>query len=105
MQGAPFWGHVVSRDLAHWTWLPPALLPDTSYDFNGVWSGAATVTDNGTPVLTYTAASTHAAELGNFFQRQAMAVPEDMSDPLLKRWVKPDTNPFLVQVCVCDVCV
>jgi hypothetical protein len=24
-------------------------------------------------------------------------VPEDMSDPLLKRWKKPDTNPFLVQ--------
>jgi hypothetical protein len=36
-------------------------------------------------------------EQGNFFQRQAMAVPEDMSDPLLKRWKKPDTNPFLVQ--------
>lgn len=41
--GAPFWGHVVSKDLAHWTWLPPALLPDSEYDFNGVWSGAATV--------------------------------------------------------------
>lgn len=51
--GAPFWGHAVSKDLAHWTWLPPALLPDTDYDFNGVWSGAATVS-NGMPVLTYT---------------------------------------------------
>eukprot|EP00878_Enallax_costatus_P036563 GHUV01041068.1.p1 GENE.GHUV01041068.1~~GHUV01041068.1.p1 ORF type:complete len:165 (+),score=34.78 GHUV01041068.1:648-1142(+) len=53
--GAPFWAHVISRDLAHWTWLPPALLPDTYYDFNGVWSGAATVPDEtGIPVLTYT---------------------------------------------------
>jgi hypothetical protein len=43
------------------------------------------------------AASTLVPEQGNFFQRQAMAVPEDMSDPLLKRWKKPDTNPFLVQ--------
>lgn len=51
--GAPFWGHVVSKDLAHWTWLPPALLPDSEYDFNGVWSGAATVADD-KPVLTYT---------------------------------------------------
>lgn len=46
------------------------------------------------------AASTEAPEMGNFFQRQAMAVPADISDPLLKKWVKPDTNPFLVQVCV-----
>jgi sucrose-6-phosphate hydrolase SacC (GH32 family) len=53
--GAPFWAHVVSTDLAHWTWLPPALLPDTVYDFNGVWSGAATVPEEtGIPVLTYT---------------------------------------------------
>jgi hypothetical protein len=44
------------------------------------------------------AASTLVPEQGNFFQRQAMAVPEDMSDPLLKRWKKPDTNPFLAQV-------
>lgn len=40
--GAPFWGHVVTRDLARWQWLPPALLPDGRHDFNGVWSGAAT---------------------------------------------------------------
>lgn len=36
--------------------------------------------------------------MGNFFQRQAMAVPADLNDPLLKEWVKPVTNPFLVQV-------
>jgi hypothetical protein len=26
--GAPFGAHVVSADLAHWTWLPPVLLLD-----------------------------------------------------------------------------
>lgn len=36
--------------------------------------------------------------MGNFFQRQAMAVPADINDPLLKKWIKPTTNPFLVQV-------
>lgn len=46
------------------------------------------------------AASTEAPEMGNFFQRQAMAVPADINDPLLKKWVKPSTNPFLVQVCL-----
>lgn len=144
--GAPFWAHVASTDLAHWRWLPPALLPDTVDDLNGIWSGAATsacefemheltgrgcsvccsaaglgqcpkrhvewccnkcvshkhtagvwclatrcaapqplvlaaglcsfihtflthpVDDQGTPWLSYTAASTHVPELGNFFQ-------------------------------------
>lgn len=51
------------------------------------------------------AASTEAPEMGNFFQRQAMAVPANMSDPLLKKWVKPTTNPFLVQVrCMVGTC-
>lgn len=27
-----------------------------------------------------------------------MAVPADPSDPLLKKWVKPQSNPFLLQV-------
>jgi hypothetical protein len=60
--GAPFWGHVVSKDLAHWTWLPPALMPDTQYDFNGVWSGAATMADGDLPILTFT--GTTAQRLG-----------------------------------------
>jgi hypothetical protein len=51
------------------------------------------------------AASTLVPEQGNFFQRQAMAVPEDMSDPLLKRWKKPDTNPFLVQASFFRTCL
>lgn len=51
--GAPNWGHVVSSDLAHWQNLPPALVPDTSYDNQGVFSGSATVV-NGTPILLYT---------------------------------------------------
>jgi hypothetical protein len=44
------------------------------------------------------AATTHSPEMGNYFQRQAMAVPADLDDPYLKKWVKPTTNPFLVQV-------
>jgi hypothetical protein len=44
------------------------------------------------------AAGTLAPEAGNFWQRQAMAVPANLSDPLLKKWVKPQSNPFLLQV-------
>ncbi|KAI8462298.1 MAG: glycosyl hydrolase [Monoraphidium minutum] len=95
--GAPFWGHVVSADLARWRWLPPALLPDSGLDFNGVWSGAATVAEDGTPWLSYTAAATHVPELGNFFQSQALAGPADPTDPFLRRWNKSAANPVLMQ--------
>lgn len=44
------------------------------------------------------AAGTLAPEAGTFWQRQAMAVPANLSDPLLKKWVKPQSNPFLLQV-------
>lgn len=55
---APFWAHLVSEDMAHWRWLPPALLPDAPYDFSGVWSGSATVPEEtGVPVLLYTGES------------------------------------------------
>jgi hypothetical protein len=46
--GAPLWGHVVSQDLVRWSWLPPALLPDQPYDRGGVWSGSATIDNEGT---------------------------------------------------------
>jgi hypothetical protein len=37
-------------------------------------------------------------EFGNYFQQQAAAVPEDLSDPLLTKWKKLASNPFLTQV-------
>jgi hypothetical protein len=52
----------------------------------------------GVPVLTYTAAGSSVPEFGNYFQQQAAAVPEDLGDPLLKKWKKLASNPFLTQV-------
>jgi beta-fructofuranosidase len=40
--------------MVHWERLPPALIPDTEYDYDGVFSGSATILDDGTPVLFYT---------------------------------------------------
>jgi len=100
--GAPFWAHVATRDLVRWTWLPPALLPDTAYDAGGVWSGSTTIDDNGTPHILYTAAGTSVPEAGNYWQRQAAAVPANLSDPLLRKWIKPRSNPFLSQVYSCS---
>ena len=44
------------------------------------------------------AASSFTPEYGNFFQRQAYAVPANMSDPYLREWTKAGSNPFLTQV-------
>lgn len=44
--GEPCWGHAVSRDLLHWTQLPPALVPSEPYDMyeqGGCFSGCALV--------------------------------------------------------------
>jgi sucrose-6-phosphate hydrolase SacC (GH32 family) len=32
LQLQDLWAHVVSTDLARWWWLPPALLPNTTYN-------------------------------------------------------------------------
>ena len=39
--GLMHWGHAVSSDLLHWTYLPAALAPDEAYDKDGCFSGSA----------------------------------------------------------------
>ncbi|KAJ7516144.1 hypothetical protein O6H91_22G044800 [Diphasiastrum complanatum] len=84
------WAHSVSKDLVHWHPLNLALVPDHWYDAEGVWSGSATVLPDGKPVILYTGSSNESVQLQN------MAVPEDLSDPLLRKWVKVPQNPMLV---------
>lgn len=90
--GAPYWAHVVSSDLMHWKHLPPAIIPDASYDADGVFSGSATILADGTPAILYTGVARF-AELGFYYQTQALAVPANTSDAMLTRWVK---RPFPV---------
>ncbi|MCQ6563800.1 glycoside hydrolase family 32 protein [Paenibacillus mendelii] len=51
--GEKVWGHVKSKDLVHWEYLPVAIAPSQSYDRNGCYSGSA-VDDNGILTLIYT---------------------------------------------------
>ncbi len=49
------WGHAVSRDLATWQHLPPALAPTFGgFDGDGCFSGCATLDVDGTPTILYT---------------------------------------------------
>ena len=45
------WGHAVSKDLLHWTYLPAAMAPDKPYDDFGCFSGSAIETPDGKHLL------------------------------------------------------
>ena len=53
-RGPMHWGHAVSRDLLHWSYLPAALAPDEIYDRAGCFSGSAAVLPDGRLMLIYT---------------------------------------------------
>lgn len=56
--GRMHWGHVVSSDLLHWTYMPAALAPDQLYDDgNGCFSGSAQTLDDGRQIILYTGVS------------------------------------------------
>ena len=48
------WGHARSRDLVHWEFLPPALLPRPEDGARGFASGSSWIRTDGVPMLFYT---------------------------------------------------
>jgi sucrose-6-phosphate hydrolase SacC (GH32 family) len=48
------WGHAVSKDLVRWERLPIALVPGTSYDAEGIFSGSCVIDGHGFPTSVYT---------------------------------------------------
>lgn len=85
------WGHVVSKDLLHWDYLPAALAPDQDYDKVGCFSGSAIELEDGRQLLMYTAVDREILEDGTArdVQTQAVAVGDG------KDYVKHDKNPVL----------
>ena len=52
--GPMHWGHAVSSDLLHWTYMPCAMAPDTEADAGGCFSGSAVEMPDGRMMLCYT---------------------------------------------------
>ena len=104
------WDHVVSRDLFHWTRLPPPIVPNMNptgvphpdwYDRHGSWDGSLSVprTWNGLtePVIVMTAvegAKPHSPPPPPYTVGMAVVRPTNASDPFLLNWTKDANNPI-----------
>ena len=89
--GPMHWGHAVSRDLIHWTYLPAALAPDTDYDRDGCFSGSALTLPDGRHLLMYTGVlkKTQADGSSRDIQTQCIAVGDGVD------YEKYEGNPVL----------
>ncbi len=89
--GPMHWGHAVSEDLLHWTYLPAALAPDKIYDRDGVFSGSAIELPDGQQLLMYTGVALTVASDGSRreVQTQCLAVGDGTD------YEKYEHNPVL----------
>ena len=86
---AMHWGHAVSHDLLHWTYLPAALAPDAPYDSFGCFSGSATELPDGRQLLMYTGVRQEGGDKSREFQTQCIAVGDGTD------YQKYEKNPVL----------
>jgi len=88
--GPMYWGHVKSKDLIKWDFLPVALAPDKDYDSEGCFSGSA-IEKDGKLYLMYTGhvnPDTDKPEIVR--QTQCIAFSEDSIN-----FKKADQNPVI----------
>ena len=92
--GPMHWGHAVSKDLLHWTYMPCALAPDTEADAGGCFSGSAVEMPDGRLMLCYTGVQ----PVGTFrreTQAQCIAIGDgkDFEKSLLNPVIRPTHLP------------
>ena len=112
MQSTDMWGRggsVLSRGVSCNT-IRAARCVHNRYDGNAIFTGSATLDEHNNPVITYPGmcgcpqakhgqpkppcnpAAAVACRSGATYNQ---AIPSNRSDPLLKNWTKPLTNPIL----------
>ncbi len=89
--GPMHWGHAVSSDLLHWTYLPAALAPDDVHDRDGCFSGSAIELPDGRQLLMYTGVLKMPHENGGVteLQTQCLAIGDGLD------YEKYPQNPVL----------
>ncbi|XVE75947.1 hypothetical protein DITRI_Ditri12bG0133200 [Diplodiscus trichospermus] len=91
VHGNIVWAHSVSKDLVNWEALEFAITPSAPFDIKGCWSGSATILPGNKPIIFYTGVDPQENQVQNY------AIPEDESDPYLRKWKKPlEGNPMVV---------
>ena len=91
--GPMHWGHVTSRDLLRWEYLPAAIAPDQVYDKAGCFSGSALELEDGRQLIMYTGVRTKRKEDGTrqSYQTQCLAIGDG------ENYTKYELNPVLGQ--------
>ena len=72
--GPMHWGHVKTKDLIRWEWLPAAIAPDAEYDNAGCFSGSAVEMPDGRQLLMYTGVRENQREDGFIESRQMQCI-------------------------------
>ncbi|XVF07637.1 hypothetical protein REPUB_Repub06bG0156600 [Reevesia pubescens] len=83
------WAHSVSKDMINWEAVEYAIYPSQHFDINGAWSGSATILPGNKPIILYTGLDPKDRQIQNY------AVPANLSDPYLRKWIKPGNNPIV----------
>lgn len=87
VSGQIHWGHTRSRDLVRWEQLPVAIWPSTELGEEACWSGCASITGSGEPIVVYTSRGTD--NVRPFEQWAALGDADWMT------WRKHPANPIL----------
>lgn len=89
--GPMHWGHVVSKDLAHWERLPIAIAPDKPYENGGGCFSGSAIEKDGKLYLMYTGHVDISTADGNYrIETQNIAVSDDGIN-----FTKIDANPLI----------
>ncbi|CAK7352936.1 unnamed protein product [Dovyalis caffra] len=86
------WAHSVSYDLVNWVHIDHAISPSQPSDINGCWSGSTTILPGEKPTILYTGIGTKNRQVQN------LAMPKNLSDPLLREWIKSPYNPLMTPI-------
>jgi beta-fructofuranosidase len=87
--GPKYWGHVRSRDLAMWEYLPIALAPSEEAGEAEIWSGCCTINGRREPMIFYTSVGPGKPAFDHAEQWAAIG------DDDLIHWKKSPLNPVL----------
>lgn len=90
---AMHWGHVVSKDLLNWEYLPCAMAPDKPYDSFGCFSGSAITLEDGRQLIMYTGVRKESHDSKDI-QTQCIAVGDG------RDYEKYSQNPVLDATCL-----